>query len=50
MDWLTENLFWIVVVVVFFLAHTKMHAGHRGHGGCGSHESEQPDEQPRSKR
>lgn len=32
MEWVRENWFWIVVVVLFLWIHTKMHGGH-GHGG-----------------
>lgn len=38
MDWLRENLFWIVLGILFVWMHTKMHGahgGHGGHGGCG---------------
>jgi len=31
MDWLRENIFWIVIGVLFIWMHTKMH-GHGGHG------------------
>lgn len=39
MEWLRENWFWIVVVVLFIWMHTRMHGGHggHGHGGCGAH-------------
>jgi len=40
MDWLRENLFWIVLTVLFVWMHLKMHGGHGGggcHGGHGEH-------------
>ena len=37
MDWLRENLFWIVLTVLFVWMHLKMHGGHGGHGGGGCH-------------
>lgn len=37
MDWLRENWFWLVVVVLFLWMHGKMHGGHGGHGGRGGH-------------
>lgn len=38
MDWLRENLFWIVIGILFVWMHTKMHGGHGGHGGGSGHE------------
>lgn len=32
MDWLTENLLWVVFGGAFLWMHLRMH---RGHGGCG---------------
>ena len=43
MDWVRGNLFWIVVLILFFWVHMKMHGGHGAHGGgrggcCGGHD------------
>lgn len=35
MEWLRENLFWIVVFGFFIWFHLRMHGGH-GRGGCGA--------------
>lgn len=32
-DWLRENLFWIVFAALFLWMHLRMHGGHGGHGG-----------------
>ena len=34
MEFLRDNWFWIVVVIVFILMHAG-HGGHGGHGGAG---------------
>lgn len=39
MDWLRENWFWIVVLLLFFWMHMKMHGGHGSHGGHGGRRS-----------
>jgi hypothetical protein len=33
MDWLVQNWFWLVVLVLFFAVHLFGHGGHVGHGG-----------------
>lgn len=38
MEWLRENLFWLVVGALFFWMHLKMHGSH-GHGGHGRSDS-----------
>ncbi len=66
MNFLVENWFWIVIALVFFWMHSKMHGGHgsrgsnRGHGsGMGScmhhrghdeHDSDQHDSVQREER
>lgn len=35
MEWLMDNLLWIVLGAVFIWMHLKMHSGHHGHGGHG---------------
>lgn len=46
MYWLRENWFWVMVVVLFFWMHMKMHGGHGGHGG---HRHSRPEERPPEK-
>lgn len=33
MEWLQQNWFWVVVIVLFFGVHLFGHGGHGGHGG-----------------
>jgi hypothetical protein len=33
MDWLRQNGFWVLILVVFIAAHLFGHGGHGGHGG-----------------
>ncbi len=33
MDWLRENLPWIIIAIVFIWIHVRMHGGSE-HGGC----------------
>lgn len=40
MEWLTENILWIVLGTLFIWMHLKMHGGHHGHGGRGGHAQE----------
>ena len=35
MDWLVQNWFWLVVLVLFFAVHLFGHGGHGGHVGHG---------------
>lgn len=37
MDWLVQNWFWVVVLVLFFAVHLFGHGGHGGHGGHRGH-------------
>lgn len=37
MDWIRENWFWLVVAVVFFWMHGRMHGGHGRHAERGGH-------------
>jgi len=37
MDWLAQNWFWVVVLVLFFAVHLFGHGGHGGHGGHRGH-------------
>ncbi len=39
MEWVKDNLFWIVILAVFVWMHARMHGGHGtgGSDGCGGH-------------
>lgn len=37
MDWLSENWLWIAFGTAFVWMHLRMHKGHGGSHGCGSH-------------
>lgn len=38
MDWLRQNGFWVVILVIFIAAHLFGHGGHGSHGGHGGDE------------
>ncbi len=44
MEWLAQNWFWVLVMILF----VAMHLGHGGHGGgCGGgHEGHRPTRKP----
>lgn len=43
MDWLRQNGFWVLILIVFVAAHLFGHGGHGGHGGRGESKPRGPD-------
>ncbi len=50
MDWLAENLFWVLIGVVFIGMHMFGHGGHGGHGMHGGHGKQEDFEDKDQKR
>lgn len=46
MEWLSENWFWVLIVVVFIAMHLFGHGGHGGHGGHEEHEDYEGEKHP----